>query len=70
MDDNYQVIGIIQSQVNGEWSERGISADVYAVDRSHAKEKILKLYADAAQRADPAAIVRWHTPELVRVYSI
>jgi hypothetical protein len=70
MDDNYRVIGIMQSCINGQWSERAVSADVYAVDRGHAEEKVLGLYTTAARQVDPLAIVRWHTPQRVRVYSI
>lgn len=70
MDDNYTVIGIVQMQVRGTWSELSIRADVYAVDGDHAKAKALALYADAARHDDPFAIVRWHSPKLVRALSI
>ncbi len=70
MDENYRVIGTVQSCVNGEWFERSINAGVYAVDREHAKESILALYERAARHQDAYAIVRWYTPNLVRVYSI
>lgn len=70
MDPNFEVIGILQIGLGGEWVERPIRAQTYAVDRVHAAETVLQLYTQAAQRERPTAIVRWNTPTLVRVYTL
>jgi hypothetical protein len=61
MDANYRVNGTLQFQINGTWSERSFSAEVHAVDRSHAIEVIFDLYAGWARREDPNALVRWYS---------
>lgn len=70
MDTNFEVIGILQIGIGGKWAERPITAQTYAVDRDHAKESVLQLYAQATEREHPGAIVRWNMPTLVRVFSI
>jgi hypothetical protein len=61
MDANYRVIGTLQFQINGTWSERSFLVEVYAVDRDHATEKVFDMYAGWARESDPSALVRWYS---------
>lgn len=63
----YLVTGIIQTRINGDWSEQPARLLVAASSRQAAPDVALAVYADMAKEQDAYAITRWHTPELVRV---
>lgn len=68
MLDRYRVIGIVQSQVDGDWHEQPHITTVEAESPAQASQRALDQYTAQVQENDAYALVRWHSPELVRVY--
>lgn len=66
MLNRYTVIGVVQVCLFGQWREQAMSVVVLAATPASAITAALDLHKREALAADSHAIVRWHTPELVR----
>lgn len=66
----YRVIGVLQSQINGQWSERPTSTNIIAASPEQACAGVLARLEREARTLDPYAISRWHSPELVRAIDL
>lgn len=66
----YRVIGIVQTQVRGQWAERPTCTRVPASSPDDARHIALERARRDALAIDPYATARWHTPELVRASQI
>lgn len=64
--ERWIITGIIQVCIRSRWAEGGIRVEVRGMDRESAIAAALELHQRAAERQDPQALVRWHTPEMVR----
>lgn len=62
--ETYIVTGIVQFCIYSQWSEMPARVEVRGMDRESAIAAALELHQRAAEREDPQATVRWHTPEM------
>jgi hypothetical protein len=63
----FHVTGIVQMHIGGQWHET-IAYEAVRVERcEYARDTALAQCEAYARQLDPQAVVRWHTPELVRV---
>lgn len=62
----YRVIGIIQTCITGTWAELPIMTIISAMDPHAAINAAFERARRDTLARDPYAIVRWHTPEIVR----
>lgn len=62
----FHVHGIIQCWIAGNWSETPVTETVRVERIGEARGKALTQITAAMREIDPLAIVRWHSPELVR----
>lgn len=63
--ETYIVTGIIQMCIYSQWSEMPARVEVRGMNRASAIAAALELHQRAAERQDPYATVRWHTPAMV-----
>jgi len=64
---SFRVTGVMQYQIAGQWYERPVTETVRCERITQARDKALAQVEKAAREIDPLAVVRWHTPEWVRV---